>query len=175
MGNVILYIAISLDGFIARRDGDIAWLTAYDNPGEDYGYATFYARVGAVILGGRTYRQVLDLGSWPYPGMPTYVATRGPLLDPPDPNIRAFDGEMSDLVAQIRQTTERDIWLVGGGQLVTAFANQHLIDEYIITLVPLLLGDGIPLFHDVQVEERLQLTGSQVYTNGLVQVRYRRA
>ena len=63
MGKIILYIAISLDGFIARRDGDIAWLTAFDDKDEDYGYAAFYASLGAVILGGKTYRQVLGFGT----------------------------------------------------------------------------------------------------------------
>ena len=174
MGNVILYIAISLDGFIARRDDDISWLTAFDDKDEDYGYAAFYASLGAVILGGKTYRQVLGFGTWPYPGKTTYVVTTQPLQNPPDANIKTFAGDAADLVAQIRQTTDQDIWLVGGGQLVTAFADQHLIDEYIITIIPLILGDGIPLFHDLQVEERLQLTGSQSYANGLMQLRYRR-
>ncbi|MBK6433940.1 dihydrofolate reductase family protein [Candidatus Amarolinea dominans] len=174
MGNVILYIAISLDGFIARRDDDISWLTAFDDKDEDYGYAAFYASLGAVILGGKTYRQVLGFGTWPYPGKTTYVVTTQPLQNPPDANIKTFAGDVADLVAQIRQTTDQDIWLVGGGQLVTAFADQHLIDEYIITIIPLILGDGIPLFQGAVSEERLQLTGSQSYANGLMQLRYRR-
>lgn len=175
MGNVILYIAASLDGFIARRDDDISWLTAYNGADEDYGYAEFYARVGAVILGARTYREVLGFGAWPYPGKTTYVVTTQPLQNPPDANIHAFAGDMADLVAQIRQMTDQDIWLVGGGRLTTAFVNQHLIDETIITIVPLILGEGIPLFQGIEVEEKLLLTGSQVYANGLVQLRYRRA
>jgi len=175
MGNVILYIATSLDGFIARRNDDISWLTAYDGGGEDYGYAAFYARVGAIILGARTYREVLGFGAWPYPGKPTYVVTTQPLQNPPDADIHAFAGNMTDLVAQIRQMTDQDIWLVGGGRLTTAFVNQHLIDEIIITIVPLILGDGIPLFQGIEVEESLQLIGGQVYASGLAQLRYRRA
>ncbi len=173
MGDVILYIAASLDGFIARRNDDISWLTAYDGGGEDYGYAAFYARVGAVIVGGRTYREVLGFGAWPYPGKTTYVVTTQPLSNPPDADIHAFGGDVADLVAQVRQMTDQDIWLVGGGRLITAFVNQRLIDEIIITIVPLILGEGIPLFQGIAVEQSLQLTGSQVYANGLTQLRYR--
>lgn len=175
MGNVILYIAASLDGFIARRDDDISWLTAYNGPDEDYGYAEFYAGVGAVILGARTYREALGFGAWPYAGKTTYVVTTRPLDARPDAAIQAFTGDMADLVAQIRRATDQDIWLVGGGRLLTAFSNQRLVDEIILTLVPLILGDGIPLFQGSVVEQSLQLTGSQVYANGLVQLRYRRA
>jgi len=175
MGNVILYIAASLDGFIARRNDDISWLTAYDGPDEDYGYAAFYAGVGAIIVGARTYREVLGFGAWPYAGKTTYVVTTQALQNPPAADIHAFAGDMADLVAQIRQMTEQDIWLVGGGRLTTAFVNQHLIDEIIITIVPLILGDGIPLFQGIQVEESLHLSGGQVYASGLAQLRYRRA
>jgi dihydrofolate reductase len=173
MSNVILYIACSLDGYIADPDGGIDWLTAFDDASEDYGYAAFLSHVGAIIMGGKTYRQVLGFESWPYQGIPCHIVTRQPLTNPPDAAISAFSGDVALLVEQVRRTTDKDIWLVGGAQLVTQFANAHLIDEYIVSIIPLLLGDGIPLFQGLSSQHKLTLTGSSSYANGIVQLQYR--
>lgn len=177
MGDVILYIAATLDGFIASRDGGIDWLKPFEQASEDYGFSAFYARVGAVIIGGNTYRQALGFGEWPYPGVTTWVATRRALAGErhPGADVRAFAGDMSDLAALARRETAKDIWLVGGAQLVTAFVNQGLMDEYIISIVPLILGEGIPLFAGISRQTTLRLVATRGYAGGIAQVTYRRA
>jgi dihydrofolate reductase len=172
MGGVVLYIATSLDGYIADTDGGIDWLTAFEQPGEDFGYKAFLARIGAIIMGGKTYRQVLGFGPWPYPGVSCYVVTNRALADAPDTAVRAFAGDVVELVERVRRTTERDIWLVGGAELVTQFANRDLIDEYIISIMPLILGDGIPLFQGIMGQHHLRLIESKAYAAGVVQVTY---
>ncbi len=177
MSDVVLYIAATLDGFIASSDGGIDWLKPFEQAGEDYGYAAFHARVGAVIIGGNTYRQALGFGEWPYAGVTTWVATRRGLAGErhPGADVRAFAGDMSDLVALARRETARDIWLVGGAQLVTAFVNQGLIDEFIIGIVPLVLGEGIPLFAGISRRTTLRLVETRGYASGIAQMTYRRA
>lgn len=172
MSSVILYIACTLDGYIAGKDGDISWLHPFEHTGEDYGYAAFLSHVGAIIMGGKTYRQALGFGPWPYSGIPCHVVTTQALTNPPDASISAFCGDVSELVAQIRQETGKDIWLVGGSRLITQFANARLIEEYIISIVPLLLGDGIPLFQGLSSKQNLTLTGSTSYASGIVQLHY---
>jgi len=174
MSRVALYIAASLDGYIAGTDGDISWLTPFEQAGEDYGYADFYARIGTVILGGKTYRQVLGFSEWPYRGVTTYVVTRRALLDPPDESIHRFAGDVGELVQDIRARSEKDIWLVCGGQLVEEFAWRDLIDEYIVSIIPLLLGEGVPLFPAGGARRELVLVDVIRYPNGLTLLHYRR-
>lgn len=172
MSSVVLYIACSLDGYIADPDGGIDWLTAFDQPDEDYDYTAFVQRLGAIIMGGKTYRQALGFGPWPYQGIPCHIVTTQPLAGPPDASISAFNGDVRELAAQVRQETGKDVWLIGGSEIITQFANAGLIDEYIISIIPLLLGQGIPLFRAIDARHRLTLTGSTSYPNGIVQLHY---
>lgn len=172
MGRVILYIAISLDGYIAAPDGGVGWLDGFEIEGEDYGYQDFFDSLGSLIIGGKTYRQVLGFGEWPYHGVTTYVITRQESIDKPDESVIPYSGDISDLMEEISQNSNKDIWLVGGGEVNAAFLRQSLIDEYIISVMPVLLGDGIPLVKSVESSKSLELTGSKVYPNGVVQLRY---
>ncbi len=173
MSRVCLYIATSLDGFIADADGGVGWLDSFDHQDEDYGYHDLISRVGTVVMGGKTYRQVLTFGPWPYVGLTTYVVTRQPLVNPPDPAIHAFAGDVADLVAQIGAESEKDIWLVGGGEIIAPFARQGLIDDYDIAVMPIILGAGIPLFTGDQGRHRLELVDARPYSSGVVRLRYR--
>lgn len=175
MGRIILYVATSLDGYIADEDGGVGWLERFEGGDEDYGYGALLARVGTAIMGGRTYRQVLGFGPWPYAALATYVVTRQPLLDPPAPSVRSFRGDVSELVERIRAESGKDIWLVGGADLVTQFANEHLIDEYIVFVMPILLGRGIPLFQNLNASALLDLDHAVSYASGAVELRYRPA
>lgn len=172
MGKLILYIAASLDGYIATRDGGVAWLEAFNIEGEDYGYQAFMERLGTLIMGGKTYRQVLTFGEWPYSGVVTYVVTRREATEQAGESIRFYSGDLAELVRHIRDDGDRDIWLVGGGELNAAFLQADLIDEYIVSVMPVLLGDGIPLVRRLDTQTYLELTGSQVYANGVVQLQY---
>lgn len=175
MSKVVLYIAASADGYIADQDGGVDWLEAFQQEGEDYGYSAFYETVGAVIMGTATYQQVLTFGSWPYAGVESYVMTRQSGLPRPAESIRFYAGAPGDLVGDLKARLEKDIWLVGGGKLVTSFARANLIDEYRVYLMPLLLGSGIPLYHPFEPGRRLRLIDHCVYPDGVVMLRYQPA
>ncbi len=164
---VQLFIAISLDGFIAREDGGIDWLFSDG----DYGYAAFYAQIDALVMGRKTFDQVLSFGEWPYADKPCFVCTRRDLPNVPEPVV-AVAGDAEQIVATILVHGCRQIWLVGGGEVVAAFRAQRLIDEYILTVHPVLLGAGIPLFTPLPLEEPLQLLNTKTYPSGLVQLHY---
>ena len=170
---VILYIATSLDGFIADRDGGVGWLDDI-HPSEadgDYGYVEFYDSVGALIMGRATYDQVLDFGAWPYPGKPTFVFTSNP-PNGDHPNVEFVSGNPKAFVEGLKARPEQDIWLVGGGKLIASFREQGLIDRYIITIIPVLLGEGIPLFAGGQPGETLRLEEMKRFDSGLAQLKY---
>ncbi len=167
MPEVKLFIATSLDGFIADRDGRVDWLFADG----DYGYVAFFDSIETLIMGRRTYEQVLGFGEWPYGEKPTYVFTRrAPGGD--HPHVRFVSGDARSLVEELQGRSSGDIWLVGGAALVSAFRELHLIDEYILSVHPVLLGDGIPLFERPLPGESLRLREEHAFESGLVQLRY---
>jgi dihydrofolate reductase len=177
---VVLYIAASLDGFIADRDGGVDWLERFTDPADgDYGYADFYDGIAAVAMGRTTYDQVRGFGDWPYPGKPTVVFTHDP-PDPDLPDVSFTADDPAEVVASLREQTEGDpgssprqaIWLVGGGGLVASFRERGLIDEVILTVIPVLLGEGVPLFPGTQPEASLRLRDVQRFESGIVQLHY---
>ncbi len=173
MVNVILYIATSLDGYIARKDGGIDWLSMVESNNTDYGYADFYRSVNALVMGRRTYEQALGFGEWPYPGKPSYVFTTGNLTS--QRNDVIFTSAKPDtVIREMEAQGFKRVWLVGGAELTAAFLKLRLVEEYIISIVPIILGEGIPMFLPPSPEEALKLIESQQYPTGLVQLRYRR-
>jgi dihydrofolate reductase len=167
MPKVTLYIATSLDGFIAEPDGGVGWLFTEG----DYGYTAFFESVGALLMGRRTYEQVLGFGEWPYDEKPTYVFTRSaPGGD--HPHVEFVSGDLGAFAEELRRRTTGDVWLVGGAALVSAFRELGSIDEYILSVHPVLLGDGIPLFERPLPREGLRLREEQAFESGLVQLRY---
>jgi dihydrofolate reductase len=175
MGDVSLFIAISLDGYIADPDGGVDWLATYENYGhdEDHGYSKFYSSVSVLAMGRRTYDQILGFGDWPYPGKPTYVFTNSPLSSPP-PLVRTIAMEVGEFTRTVMNQNTGRVWLVGGAELAQQFHDNGLIDEYILYIVPVVLGDGIPLFRQSTVPVGLRLIGSRQFNSGLVQLNYRR-
>ena len=157
---VVYYVAASLDGFIATRDGGIDWLRPFEGGAEDYGYGEFYASVEAVLLGRKTYEQCLQFPEWPYAGKPYWVFSK------------ANQNRPSDVVAEMRSRGMRRAWLVGGGKLAAAFRAEGLISEYFISVIPVMLGAGIPLFDGVGPLQALSLISSRAYDSGIVQLRY---
>jgi dihydrofolate reductase len=172
MTEVALYIATSLDGFIARKDGAIDWLTAFDTPQTDYGYAEFYRTVDAPLMGRKTYEQALGFGDWPYPGKPSWVFTRQRLATQRD-DVFFTAAEPRQVLRDIEARGARRIWLVGGAELTAAFLRESLVDEFVISVVPVLLGDGIPLFQPGAPEQALKIVELNQYPTGIVQSRYR--
>ncbi len=172
-----VYIAASLDGFIARPDGDIDWLhnPAYTLPdGEnDFGYEAFMATVDALVMGSYSYEKVLSFDSWPYGAKKVVVLTQRPLSPPTDPaaNVSFDSGPPANIVARQAQAGARHLY-IDGGQTIQRFLRAGLIDQMIITQIPILLGSGIPLFGDLGVEIPLRLQHSRAFANGFVQNQY---
>lgn len=168
---VVLYIVQSLDGYIARPDGDISWLSAVERPGEDYGYQAFVDTVDTVIMGRKTYDMVLSFGiDFPHRGRKCYVLTRS--RSGHDENVEYYSGDVAELVTRLKAAEGGNVFVDGGAEAVRALLRHGLIDEYVISIIPVLLGQGIRLFQDMDREQELQLVGCQAYESGLVQVRY---
>jgi dihydrofolate reductase len=169
---VILYIGASLDGYIAGPNGEIDWLSMVDREGADYGYNEFYQSVDAVVSGGKTYELALSFPEWPHPGKPTFVFTRRPLKSERD-DVFFLSEEVDQAMEKIKAQGFQRVWLLGGGELVRSFLQHGLIDEYIISTIPIILGTGIPLFPPPGPEQKLELISSRQYESGLLQVHYK--
>ena len=166
-----LYIAASMDGYIAGPDGEIDWLEVGGKL--DYGYHHFYSSIDTTVMGSSTYKLTLTVEEFPYADKANYVFTRG--APPPDTaNVRFVSGDIVSFVESLRGLPGKDIWLVGGGQINTVMLNAGLIDEIILTVFPLVLGDGIPLFAPGARRTRFRTTGCESYETGLVQWRMTR-
>ena len=173
LNNIVLYIAASLDGFIARKDGSVDWLSPYENGQEDYGYKDFLKTVGIVIMGNTTYKQVLTFGEFPYKGKDCYVFTMNKEKRK-DENVTFVSKKANDFINQLNLRENKNMWLVGGASIIDEFLKFDLIDEFIISIIPILLGEGIPLFKGGSNEKKLKLIDIKMFDQGLVQLYYKR-
>lgn len=173
MGKVILYIATSLDGYIATQDGGVDWLEPFNNLGEDYGYEAFMANVGAVIMGGKTYRQVLGFGEWAYKDYVSYIVTSQALAQHEGAQVHKVTGDFPALVQKIKAQSDEDVFFVGGAQLTKTFLELGLIDEFQIAMMPVMLGKGIPLFLELDAQPQVKLMAHKVHPSGVAQLTYR--
>jgi len=177
MPEVVLYIASSVDGYIARSDGSVDWLAQVRQEGEDYGYQAFFDSVDSLLMGSRTYEQLLTFGDWPYPDKPCYVFSRRD-LQTVQRDVQVIGHDLEQALAQIDGGKAKGagkpkrLWLVGGSQLIRSFMDANLVDEMVLSLIPVMLGEGIPLFLSGQ-ERQLHLEHGHAYASGLVQLRYR--
>jgi dihydrofolate reductase len=162
-----VYIAASLDGYIARPDGGLEWLSVVERPGEDYGYKAFFDSVDALVIGRRSYDAVLGLEKWPYEGKRCIVVTHAPPATKHGETFHA--GPLPALVAQLGREGVRRIY-VDGGALIRSFFAADLVDDVTLSIIPVLLGSGIPLFGGT--ERRLTLVSSRSFPSGLVQLCY---
>ncbi|WP_077920636.1 dihydrofolate reductase family protein [Spirosoma sp. 209] len=175
MRKLILYIATSLDGYIARPDGRVDWLEAIPNPDLlDYGYDDLLAGIDTTLMGNSTYQVVLGMeGEFPYADKINYVFSRSARPDAPYVQFVAEDPVA--FVRSLKQTDGQGIWLIGGGQINTILLNAGLIDELIVSVAPIVLGAGIPLFGDGATETPLTLVSSQAFDTGFIQMIYQPA
>lgn len=168
---VILYIAISLDGFIAKPDGDISFLSVVEQEGEDYGYSAFFESVDTVILGRKTYDKVLSMGiESPYGDRNVFVLTRN--SRPVAGNITFYSGSLPELMTYLKSQSGKHIYCDGGTETAGQFLRNDLFDELIISVIPVLLGDGIRLFGQRFQEQKLRLIRCESFEKGLVQLHY---
>jgi dihydrofolate reductase len=165
-----VYIATSVDGYIARSDGGLEWLARVEAEGEDYGYAAFFAGVDALVIGRNTYDTVLGFGQWPYADKRCVVLTHRP-ADPRD-GVEFFAGEPGLLLERLAQEGVRRVY-VDGGVVIRQFLVAGLIDELTLSVIPIVLGSGIRLFAGGEPELGLTLVKCHSWPTGLVQLRYR--
>lgn len=168
---LILYIAMSLDGYIADQHEDLGFLSMVEQPGEDYGYAAFTQTVDAIILGRKTYEKVLSMGfEYPHTDKAVYIITR--TERPPVGNFQFYNGSLEALVTSLKSKPGKNIYCDGGAEIVNELARLQLIDTYIISIIPVLLGGGIRLFKADRPEQKLQLISSKAFEKGLIQLHY---
>ncbi len=168
---VILYIAMSLDGYIARQDGDLDWLLKFQSADEDYGYHEFIKSVDTIMMGRKTYDKVLSFGiGVPHLDKKCYIITRRERNS--EGNISFYNNSMKDLISQLKAGSGKNIFVDGGAEIVNELMRLNLIDEFIISIIPVILGSGIRLFHNSIPEHPLMLTSSKSYESGLVQLHY---
>lgn len=171
---IVLCIAASLDGYIARPDGSVDWLDSYQTEGEDYGYGEFYESIDALMMGRETYEIVRNLGDWPYADKSTYVLTQQELSS--DNQRIIFTSKDPISLSRFFQSQGYEkIWLAGGGQLAASFLKYNLIDEIILSLIPICLGEGVPLFPNNSGSQKdFTLIDTKSYSSGIVQIHYRK-
>jgi dihydrofolate reductase len=168
-----LFIAMSLDGFIAKPDGDIGFLNQVELEGEDYGYSEFIDTVDTVILGRKTYDKIRSMGvESPYGDRQVFVITRS--ARPDSGKIIFFSGKLADLVLSLKNQSGKNIYCDGGAETINHLLQESLIDEIIVSVIPILLGEGIRLFGQDFPEQKLQLVHSKSFEKGLVQLHYTR-
>ena len=199
MSLVRYYAATTLDGFIAESDDTLDWLLKYEGSYEGAdsdegkaGYEQFYEGIGALVSGSTTYEWVLEHGSaWPYSGKPCWILTSRDLPIPDgvsdtkparkyvpkpegeDVDVRIVSGEIPDLIDEMLASAgERDLWIVGGGNVASQFADHGLLDRVEMTVVPVVLGEGKPLFERRLPGGPMQLLGTQAHSSGMVSLDY---
>lgn len=169
------YVAASLDGFIADADGRLQWLFQFnDVEGLDAHYKAFLAGVGALAMGAATYEFILAEGFevWPYAGMPTWVFTHRALPTVPGADIRFTADDLAAVHPDmVRAAAGKHVWLVGGGHLAAQFARHGLIDEIVLSVIPVVLGAGAPLL-PAALPGPLELTAVTRFPRGLIELRY---
>lgn len=169
---LIYYVAVSLDGCIATSDGGVGWLDPFEGGGGDYGYAAFYEGVDALILGRRTYQQVLGFGAWPYADKPCWVMSRQSI--PVElPGVTLSAEPPGALMERLAARGHRRVWMVGGGEIAGAFHDAGLITEFQVSLMPVILGAGIPLLGQPGRASALLLQSATPYPDGVVHLVYR--
>lgn len=174
MITVIYSVACSVDGFIADADGGIDWLSELQVEGEDFGFGEFMANIDAMIMGSATYRQVVGFGDWPYGETPCWVLSTRPLPSAAAA-VTVTDDDPAEVLATVDRAGLERVWLVGGGTLAGSFRVRNLIDECVITVLPIVLSSGVPLFADDGPASGLHLIRTEVYRGGAVGLHYERA
>ncbi|CAF2552045.1 unnamed protein product [Rotaria sp. Silwood2] len=172
MRKVILYTAVSIDGFIAREDGNIDWLSSFNNENnDDHGYNSFYENIDVTLIGGKTYQQILTFPcNFPYPDKKNYVFSH----EKQEANefVEFINDNVFEFVKQLKSQSGKDIWLVGGAQLNKTLLNLGLIDEIILTIIPIVLGKGIHLFGQQSIEQQFKYSDTKIFPTGCVQIKY---
>jgi dihydrofolate reductase len=171
-----VFIGTSLDGFIARKNGEIDWLTddGQADGSEDYGYKEFFASVDTMVMGRNTYELALTFPEWPYTGKKVMILSSGSPTIPKKlaEDVTVTSGPLPELIQRLLEKGARHVY-VDGGKTIQGFLAAGLIHEMTITRLPILIGDGIPLFGPLNHDVKLEHLQTKTYENGFVQTKYR--
>jgi dihydrofolate reductase len=152
---LILYVAMSLDGYIAKPNDDLGFLSIVEKEGEDYGYADFVSSVDTVIMGRKTYDWVTKQVDFPHADKNAFIITRSPR--PSIGKTVFYTGDLNDLVRKLKTEEGKNIFCDGGAEIVNELLKNDLIDEFMISVIPVLVGNGIKLFKDGRPEQNSQV------------------
>jgi dihydrofolate reductase len=170
-----VFIATSLDGYIARENGDIDWLSAADGEGsaEDYGYQEFIDSVDVLVMGRNSFEKVLTFGKWPYGNKQVVVLSSRLLKIPADiaDSVEHKSSSPNELVKELSTRGAKHLY-IDGGKTIQGFLTAGLIQQIIITRIPILIGNGIPLFGPLNKDIKLRHIETRTFASGLVQSRY---
>ncbi len=171
---VILYIAASLDGYIAKPNDDLSFLSIVQQDGEDYGYSDFVHSVDTVILGRRTYDWVMtQVPEFPHADKDSFIITR--TARPSIGKTNFYTGKLKELISRLKAEQGKNIFIDGGAEIVNELLKENLIDEFIISVIPILVGNGTKLFNDGRPQVTLELISTKQFDKGLTQLHYKRA
>ncbi len=170
---IVVRIAASADGYIARSDGDLEWLTSRPKPKGFYGVSAFMKSIDTLIFGRKTYDVSLTLGAKFDSGERNIVFSRHPPRGNVPPRVEFVNEAIGPFVRRLREQPGKDIWLMGGGELIASFLDAQAIDEFVIAVVPVFLGEGIPLIARRRRQVPLELLSTERFDDGVVQLSYR--
>jgi dihydrofolate reductase len=173
MRKVVVYIAASVDGYIAGPNGDMRFLDAVQQEGEDYGYFAFLDTVDTVVMGRKTYDWVMgQVPEFPHADLDTYIITHR--QEASRGKLHFHTDSLTELVRRLKSQAGKHIFVDGGAEIVNQLLKDGLVDELILSVIPVLLGDGVKLFHANQPRQEWNLVSTKTYEKGLVQLHYLR-
>ena len=175
MRTVSLFIATSLDGYIAKPNDDLSFLKLVEKEGEDYGYAEFTSTIDTIILGRKTFDWVArEIGTSHYDNgeRDVYVITRTERASVG--KIKFYTKSLAELVRQLKSESGKNVYCDGGAEIINELLKNDLIDEFIISVIPVLVGNGTRLFKDGRPEQQLELLATKTFDTGLTQLHYKR-
>lgn len=174
---IIVYIATSADGFIARADGSVDWLDSPDLKG-DYGMSVFYKSIDTILWGRKTFDMALGFQKKGVPGsefdtaVKNYVFSRRPLLSAAPAEVKFVNEPVKAFTRRLRRQKGKDVWMMGGAGIIASFLDEGEIDEFLIHMVPVFLGEGIPLIAAGRRTVPLKLISSKKFPDGVVRLHY---
>jgi dihydrofolate reductase len=169
---VIVHIATSADGYIARRDGDIDWLTSRPAPKGFYGLPKFARSIDATILGRKTFDLSIKMGATFSANDVHYVFSRRPAPAHAPPGVEFVTESITAFVTRLRKKAGKNIWMMGGGEIIASFLSEGAIDEFVISVIPTFIGEGIPLIAPKHLDVPLRLRSAKSFPDGVVQLHY---
>ena len=168
---VTYYVASSLDGYIAKDDGDVSWLDESGITLEESGYEAFFSTVDALVMGRKTYEIIADFGTWPYGDKPTWVCSSSQVTPLEGCNLQAGTTP-EEVIKMANKMSVNHLWLVGGGSLASSFIENNLLSNISLSLMPIILGGGIKLFVQLSNPVQIKVESSKSHDAGFMQIEY---